>query len=225
MPNASKGRSTSRPRRRRSRSETRERLVTAALELLHSGGEAAVSTVSVTRAAGIVQSAFYQHFANVEACLAAAAERVAGHIREAVSGARRAMYQSGPGTGENLEHFYRTVFELASRERPLVELFLRHRTDRLALNGVMHRLARDLCADLARDLAEQTARAGWTALPPDWVEAVADNLVGASLSAIEARLNGCGPGVEESARLLAAFTTGACHGVFEASQGLQTAGQ
>jgi AcrR family transcriptional regulator len=216
MPNSSKERSNGRPRRRGSRSQTRERLVTATLELLHTGGEAAVSTVSVTRSAGIVQSAFYQHFANVQECLATAAERVCRDIREAVAGARRAMYQSGPGTGEDLEHFYRSVFELAARQRPLVELFLRHRTDPLALNGVMHRLARDLRADLARDLAEQAVRAGGNALPSDWVEALADNLVGASLSAIEARLNGCGLGAEESARLLAAFTTGACHGVFEA---------
>src|SRR5262245_59128008 len=193
-----------RPRRRGTKPQTRERLIGAALELLRAGGEAAVSTVSVTRAAGIVQSAFYQHFANVEECLATAAERVGRHLRDAVAGARREMYQAGRGAGEDLERFYRGVLELASSQRPMVELFLRYRTDPLALGGAMHRLARDLRCDLARDLADQAQRTGLNALPPSWVEAVADNLVGATLAAIEARLDGRGPGVEESARVLAA---------------------
>ena len=106
---------------------------------------------------------------------------------------------------------------LATRQRPMLELFLRYRTDPLALGGVMHRLDGDLRADLARDLAEQAGRAGLT-MAADWVDALADNLTGACLSAIEARLSGRGPGAEESARLLAAFTTGACLGVIEASR-------
>jgi AcrR family transcriptional regulator len=216
MPNPSKRASREKqPRRRGTRAQTRERLVTATLELLHTGGAAAITTVSVTRGAGIAQSAFYQHFANVEECLAEAAERVAGHIRETVARARRQMYETGPGTGKDLEQFYRTVFELVAEERSMAELFLRHRSDPLALHGVMHRLARDLRTDLAQDLAEQAQRTEAITLPPDWAEALADNLVGASLSAIEARLNGRGPAVEESARLLAAFTTGACLGVSE----------
>ena len=205
------------PRRRGTKPQTRERLVAATLGLLRAGGESAVSTVSVTRAAGIVQSAFYQHFTNVEACLTAAAEWVARHIREVVADARRAMYRSGPGAGEDLERFYGIVFGLVTRQRPMLELFLRYRTDPLALGGVMHRLDGDLRADLARDLAEQAGRAGLT-MAADWVDALADNLTGACLSAIEARLSGRGPGAEESARLLAAFTTGACLGVIEASR-------
>ena len=38
--------------------------------LPRTGGESAVTTVSVTRAAGSAQSAFYKHFPNVEACIA-----------------------------------------------------------------------------------------------------------------------------------------------------------
>ncbi len=209
------GRKPSR-RRRGTRSETREDLVAATLDLLHAGGEPAVSTVSVTHAAGIVQSAFYQHFANVDECLVVAAERVARHIREAVADARRAMYEAGPGTGRDLERFYEGVFVLTARQRPTVELFLRYRTDPRALGGVMHRLATDLRADLARDLAAQARRAGLTAFPADWLEGLAENLMGASLSAIEAQLEGRGPAVADSSRLLAAFTTGACLAVIEA---------
>ncbi len=217
MPAPAKPHANGRPRRRGTKAETRERLIGATLDLLHSGGETAVTTVSVTRAAAVVQSVFYQHFANVAEVLATSAERAANYIREAVASARSEMYRSGPGTGKDLEQFYRLVFALAFEQRPIVELFLRYRTDPLALNGVMARLARDLRVDLTHDLAEQSARAGLSHLSLTWIEAVADNLIGASLSAIEARLEGRGPDVEESARLLAAFTTGACLGVIEAS--------
>jgi AcrR family transcriptional regulator len=217
MPNPSNQRLNGRqPRRRGNKAQTRERLVAATLELLHGGGEAAVSTVSVTRAAGIAQSAFYQHFANVEECLAVAAERVTRQIREAVASARRQMYETGPGSGEDRLRFYRDVFGLVSEERPVVRLFLRYRSDPLALNGVMYRFARDLSSDLARQLGEQAERLGLSAPPADWLEALADNLMAASLAAIEAHLEGRGPAVEESVRLLAAFSSGACCGVFEA---------
>jgi AcrR family transcriptional regulator len=216
MPNPSKQLPTGRPRRRGSKAETRERLVTATLELLHGGGEAAVSTVSVTRAAGIAQSAFYQHFANVEECLAVAAERVTRQIREAVADARRQMMDEAGPAAEDHVRFYRDVFDLVSRQRPVVRLFLRYRSDPLALNGVMYRFARDLSSDLARQLAELAGRAGLHPLPADRVEALADNLMAAGLAAVEAHLEGRGPAVEESARLLAAFSSGACGGVFEA---------
>ena len=206
------------PRRRRgTRAATRERLVRATLELLHAGGEAAVSTVSVTRGAGVAQSAFYQHFGNVQQCLAEAADRTARLIREAVAAMRREMYRAGPGGDEDLVRFFRAVFELTAAQRPTVELFLRHRTAPQALGGAMHRLAADLRADLARDLEEQAGRAGLPPLPPGWVEAVADNLMGASLAAVEARLAGRGLAIDGAARVLAAFASGACLGVLQAA--------
>ncbi len=204
------------PRRRGTRAETREQLVAATLELLRAGGETAVTTVSVTHAAGIVQSAFYKHFSNLDECLAETAERVAHQIREAVADSRRAMYESSPGTGDDLERFYRGVFALVDRQRAMMELFLRYRGDPRALGGVMHRLARDLRLDLAQDLAVQAVRAGLTPPPLDWMEGLAENLMGASLAAVEAWMEGRGSGVEESSRLLAAFSTGACIGVYEA---------
>ena len=109
MPKPAESASNGRPRRRSTKGQTREQLIQAALKLLHAGGEDAVTTVSVMRAAGLAQSMFYQHFANVEECLAAAADRVIGGIREAISRARQEMYDSTTGTGEDLERFYRDV--------------------------------------------------------------------------------------------------------------------
>jgi AcrR family transcriptional regulator len=215
MPQSAKQGPSKQPRRRGTKEQTRERLLAAALELLHAGGEAAVTTVSVTRAAGIAQSAFYQHFANVEECLAVAADRACRDIREAVAEHRRRMYETGPGTGPDLEQAYRDLFGLVSRQRALLQLFLRHRSDPLALGGVMHRFARGLRSDLAEQLAGQARRAGLSRVSPAGMEALAESLIGASLAAVEAYLEGRGPGVEESARLLAAFTTGACVGAYE----------
>jgi AcrR family transcriptional regulator len=194
----------------------RERLIGAAIDLLLSGGEAAVTTVSVTGAVGVVQSAFYRHFSNVEECLAAAAERVTSQIREAVDGARRQMYEIGPGMGEDLVRFYRDMFGLVAQHRPVARLLLRYRSDPQALNGVVYRFARGLSADLAEQLANVAARAGWSAVPKGGVEALADNVMGASLAAVEAYLERRGPAIDASARLLAAFTTGAFFAVFEA---------
>ena len=191
------------PTRRGTREQTRERLVQAALGLLHAGGEAAVSTVSVTRAAGLAQSLFYRHFASVEQCLATAAERIADEIRQAVAQSRQRMYDEGGG---KLAEFFLEMFALASRQRAVLQLFLRHRSDPLALAGVMHRLGRGLCADLSGQLAEQTARAGLPPPPAGWADALADALMAAGLAAVEAHLEGRGPSAEESARLLAAFS-------------------
>lgn len=69
------------PRRRKQKEETRQRLVDAALEILRTEGEAAVTTVRLTQAAGIVQSGFYKHFESTEACLEAAADSVLETLR------------------------------------------------------------------------------------------------------------------------------------------------
>ena len=201
---------------------TRERLLGAALELLQTGGESAVTTVSVTHAAGVVQSAFYRHFSNIGECLVEAVENATAEIREAVAGARRRMYEKGPGTGTDLEQSYREMFDLVEGQRGLVGLLLRYRSDPLALNGVMYRFAQGLSADLAEQLAEQVLRAGLTAMPAVRMRALADYLIAVSLAAIEAHLDGRGPTVRESARILAAFTTGACQAVFSMEESRST---
>jgi AcrR family transcriptional regulator len=198
-----------RPRRRGTRQATRERLIRSALQLLQRGGESAVNTVSVTRGAGVAQSAFYLHFGGVEDCLAVAARRVTGEIRAAVAAGRRRMFEAG-GSAEDLRRSYRNMFDLVERQRPILQLFLRYRSDPRALGGTIHRFARGLVADLADQLAQQAAL---ESLPRRWIEALAESLVAASTAAIEAHLGGRGPSVEEWCRLLAAFSQGASEAV------------
>ena len=116
------------PAKRRTRgtkAQTRARLLQAALDLLEARGEAAVTTVGVTQKAGIAQSAFYQHFANVEECLAAVAEQITNEIRTFVADARRKRLEAASGAGGQLEEAYRNMFKLASRQRSIHRLFLR----------------------------------------------------------------------------------------------------
>jgi AcrR family transcriptional regulator len=215
MPDTHENQGPGANRKRGTRSTTRERLIAATLKLLHQGGETAVTTVSVTRTAGIVQSAFYRHFANLEECLAAAAERATADIRATVAEARRRMFEESPGTGEDLEHSLRKMFRLARRQRPVTELYLRFRSDRVSLNGVMYRYARGLVRDLAEQLTGRAAKVGLSDTGPERMEPVADYVVGACSSAIEAFLDGRSPSVNESSRLLASFLTGGCLGAYE----------
>jgi len=210
---------TAAPRRRGTKAQTRARLLQAALDLLGEGGASAVTTVGVTRKAGVVQSLFYQHFANVEECLAEATERVTTEIRQAVAEHRRKMYAAGPGAGEDLERAFRDMFALVSGQRALVQLFLRHRSDPLALGGVMHRFARGLSADLAEQLLAKFGDAGLIALPDGWVEALADDLVAVSLAAIEAFLERRGPTVADAVERLAAISAAMVVAVLQTTTG------
>jgi AcrR family transcriptional regulator len=214
MPTNHTAKKPPRQSRRGTSAATRERLLAAALDLLHRGGETAVTTVSVTRAAGITQSAFYRHFANIEDCLAEAAESVTSEIRIAIAESRRKMYARGPGTGENLERDLRKLLQLSRRQRRIMQLVIRFRSDPRSLNGVMYRFTRGIVRDLADQLMGRAAEAG---LRPDpvLVEALADYIAGACSSAIDAYLAGRGPSIDEAARILASFCTGARRAVFE----------
>ena len=101
------------------------------------------------------------------------------------------------------------MFALAARQRPIMRLYLRYRSDPLALGGVIHRFARGLAADLADQLQEQAVNAGLKRVPRRWIDALAESLVAASTAAIEAHLERRGPSVEEWSGLLAAFAHGA----------------
>jgi len=203
-------------RPRGTKAQTRQRLLQAALDLLEQGGEAAVTTVRVTQGAGVAQSAFYQHFANVEECLAVVAEQITSEIRAFVMSTRHKRFETATAEGDQLEASYRNMFKLASRQRSIQRLFLRYRSDRLALNGVMYRFARGLSADLADQLMARAVQAGCKAPRRDWIGAVAENLVAASEAAIEAHLDRRSPAPDVSARVLAAFTRGAWRAVLEA---------
>lgn len=147
-------------RRRGTRETTRERLIQAAIGLIREGGIGAISTVSVTQAAGFSQSSFYIHFQNVDDCLEAAAERVAGEVRAFVAEHRRQSHQAAaqnPGAG--FAHF-QAVLHLFLKERQFAELLLRYRYDLSPLGRVMGQLVEQIRSDYLADAWQLARRYG-----------------------------------------------------------------
>src|SRR5690348_6542005 len=68
---------------------TRERLLSAALEILVKEGVAGLSTTRIAQGASIAQSGFYVHFESIDACLAALGAQIAGTLVEFEAGLRR----------------------------------------------------------------------------------------------------------------------------------------
>lgn len=111
-----------------------------------------MTTVSVTRAAGIVQSGFYLHFKNIDECLRAAAEQVADGIRNYIAQTRREMHLLNPDDLDLLSRHCEKMLEIFNTERRFAEIFLPHRHDRSSLGEVMRALKTQIHADLAEDL-------------------------------------------------------------------------
>lgn len=141
-------------RQRGTREASRERLVQAAIDLIRKGGIGAVSTVSVTQAAGFAQSSFYMHFANVDECLNAAAEKVGEEMRTFIATHRRQSLERG-----EKDHF-QAVLNLFLQERQFAELLLRHRHDTSPLGRVLGQLVEQIRADLIGDLLKLAQWAG-----------------------------------------------------------------
>ena len=138
--------------RQSQRQATRERLIQATINLLRQEGVGAVTTVSVTRAAGIVQSGFYLHFKNIDECLRVAAERVAEGIRQYIAETRREMHTINAEDFNLLRGHCEKMLEIFNTERRFAEIFLHHRHDRSSLGEVMRELKTQIHADLVEDL-------------------------------------------------------------------------
>ena len=170
--------------RRGTREGTRERLLQAAIELIRQGGIGAVSTVSVTQAAGFTQSSFYRHFRSVDECLIAAAEVVAAQVRSFIAEHRRESY----ARGEN-DHF-QAVLQLFVREREVSELLLRHRHDPSPLGRVLEQLHRQILDDLITDLWQLAQWAGIGEEHRERVALQAEFILAGVMTAGEALLSG-----------------------------------
>jgi AcrR family transcriptional regulator len=89
-----------RRRRRRDKDGSRRLLLKAAFDLLAEGRQ--VTTVEVTRRAGLAQSSFYAHFADTDECALAAVREVVQRIEEHVS-ERQGFVRFAPTDRDALE--------------------------------------------------------------------------------------------------------------------------
>ena len=138
--------------RREKRAATRERLIEATITLLRSEGIGALNTVAITKAAGLAQSGFYQHFAGVDEAKRAAAELIAERIRNDVARQRRRVHTLDPNDLKLLQRYCQKMLEIFESEPRFAEIFLHNRHDRSPLGEVMRELLRQLHQDLLEDL-------------------------------------------------------------------------
>lgn len=123
--------SQSTPRRRDDRRErTRERLLAAAVEVLRREGLGALNVSRVAKDVGVHPSLFYAHFKNLDACVAAAAERVLQTLAPVDRELRRELFRRAITDQRELARFFAGAFDRWLEQRPFVELLLAHRLDR-----------------------------------------------------------------------------------------------
>ena len=138
-------------RQRGTKEGTRARLIEAAIALMRKGGAAAVSTVSVTAAAGFAQPSFYMHFKNVDECLRAAAEQVAKEVRAFIAEHRRQSFADAQKGAANPSAHFQAVLRLFVEQRKFAELLLQHRHDKSPLGRAMRKMMAGVRADLVED--------------------------------------------------------------------------
>jgi AcrR family transcriptional regulator len=201
-------------RRRRRREETREALIVAALEIIEEYGPGSLTTVNVTKAAGLAQSGFYAHFRDVDDLKQAAAEVVAGEVRQFLTEQYRQRAEGQPADPEGLSVFFRAVIGLYLSHGHLPELLAPCRLDASPLGDVMRSLLADLRTGLVAATTRQLQRLGVAQPDPARVGAYAEFVVAMGLAAGEGILGGRVGDPEALARDLALAALGAGKAMF-----------
>lgn len=145
------------PTRREAKAATRQALLDAALRILDEDGSGALTTISVTKRAGIAQSSFYAHFADMDDLLEHLTQQLA---RQRQSTTRRARWRFGAerseGRGE-VRDMFRVPLEGLLRHPEILRLVLRSRLDPTSPLG---RWSRELVEDNRRELIADLVAGG-----------------------------------------------------------------
>jgi AcrR family transcriptional regulator len=155
---------------------TRQRLLEAAIDIVRQEGPGALTTVRITRQAGIAQPGFYKYFPSVEVCLREAAIQASDRMRDMVASLRRSTRDRNDP--QQLAEHYQAVFDLALRERVFVELGLRCRLDASPLGEAVREVNLRLRRDLFDDLWKHASQAGLSEIHQPRIRRLADMLLG-----------------------------------------------
>lgn len=171
--------------RKEAKERTRQRLLDAVLDHVREHGLHGLTTGRVADAAGIAQSSFYVHFKDMDDALRAAAEHAGEELRGIVRGSRLELDYSKADAAYYAA--YESAIDALLLHRAFTELLLAHRRDRNSPLAESLRAAIDRArTDLARDLTETTF-AAWFAAD---IDAYAELMVGMTLTAVEAIVDG-----------------------------------
>ncbi len=162
-------------------------------------GLSGLTTGKVADAAGIAQSSFYVYFSDVDDALRAAAEKAGAEVRSIIVDARQQMDFTDPANA--YYHAYAGALEALVTEREFTELLLSHRRDKHSPLGKTLRAVLDQArADLAADLQ----KAGFQEWFARDIDVYAELMVGMTLTAVEAVLDGR---IDDKERCLRALST------------------
>jgi AcrR family transcriptional regulator len=148
------------PTRRRDdrRERTRERLLSAAVEVLRREGLGALNVSRVAKDVGVHPSLFYAHFKNLDACVAAAAERVLQTLAPVDRELRRDLFRRAVTDRRELARFFLGAFDRWLEQRPFVELLLAHRLDRSPMGEVLRPALAAIREEMTAELWDLSAQ-------------------------------------------------------------------
>lgn len=162
--------------RSESKALTRQRLLDAALRILDTEGETALTTTNVTREAGIAQSSFYVHFTDMEDLLHQLIEQLARQRKRVTSEARE-LSRSSPRDVDRFRDTFRVPLDDMLAHPPLFRLVMRSRHDRTSPLGEWSRSIYDSSRDtLVEDMVAGGARMD-TESARRRVEMIADSII------------------------------------------------
>ena len=186
---------------------TRTRLLQAGLEVLDEQGEAALTTTNVTRRAGLAQSSFYVHFADMDDLLHGLIDHLSAEWLRETREARR-QSRSAPTDTERLRDTFRVPMLHSISHPQVFRLMLRSRTDRRSPLGDW---SRSVFEQSRAALAEDLKTAGIpsrTEADRLRIQMVADGLFALTEAMIVGYLEGRYPDLEETIDILLAFSSG-----------------
>lgn len=186
---------------------TRSRLLDAALSILDEQGETALTTTNLTRQAGLAQSSFYVHFADMDDLLHELIEDLTAERRRLNRQARRAA-RLAPGDPEVFRDTFRIPIANLIAHPRMFRLLLRAQHDRSSPLGDW---SRSVLGDLRQELIEDLYSAGMpqrTAADQRRASMVADGIMWLTHAMTLGHLDGRYPDIEEAVDVLVAFSEG-----------------
>ena len=193
--------------RSESKARTRQRLLDAALAIVDERGEAGLTTTAVARAAGIAQSGFYVHFADMNDLLHGLIDDLALQRREAVRMSRQ-LARAAPSDIEQFRETFRVPLRSLLSHPVLLRLVVRSRHDPTSPIGEW---SRSLLEETRRDLVADLVILGvpWrTATERRKATMIADGLIALTETLALGHVDGRYPNLEEVIDTLLEFSEG-----------------
>ena len=191
--------------RQQAKQQTRQRLLDAALALLDAEGEPGLTTTKVAQRAGIAQSSFYVHFADMDDLLRHLIEQLWDERRAASLTAITASRQQA-STPSAVRELFRTTVTLLVAHPAVLRLVVRSRLDPSSPLGDY---ARTQLAVSRRNLMAGLAAGGAPQATPEErrkLEMQADGLIALVDTLALGHLEGRYPDVEEILDTLVQFS-------------------